>query len=397
MALSGDYPKLSVRVLATGVAAVFQALSLLLLARTVGPSAFGDFGILLSTGYVAGAALSFGLSVQALRAASMKSSKSALFTMLVIRVATSGTVGILLVITAFAAGVVDSAIVFAAVSFIFTELISELVQASLSGLGRQHLASAILVPQRALTLCAVALPVVVGQTVWAQFAAATLLGLLMSMLSLGIVVTPRLLSIRRVLRTSVGYWAAGVAGSLGQFDVVVASFAVSNPASGLVSAGSRIGTPLNLIPNAMLSVFVPRFSVDSGKARIASFLRLRRLAFAYAALLMAASPLIASALVWILGPAYSNGWPFYVSVTLAAALSGLSQVYQALVYSDGRPIVAAVFVGTGAIFGLILLAIGGLLGGLAGMSVGPIAGQALILGLFHAHWARSGRRGGGPA
>lgn len=324
--------------------------------------------------------------------------RSTFTTMLLVRVATSVTVAAIILAVGYSSQSTISApyALFAAAGMLVSELLSELIQAGLAGLGRQNLASGLLVLQRALVLSSVVAPVIPGLDRWLQFLAGTLIALCVPVGAAFVLLVARPVPAWGLLKTSAGYWASTAVASVGQLDVSVAQLTVGSAASGLVSAGNRVGTPLNLVTQAMLNVFVPSLTIAEPVRRGHLFRRMRVFSGIYALVVMCASPLISSALIFVLGEEYESGRVIYTAIVIGAAFSGLSQVYQALIYSIGRPFVSAWVVGGGSLVGLIAAALGGLFLGLDGLALGPVVGQVIILILFHVLVARLAKLGDDP-
>lgn len=379
--MNRHFAKLVVRIGAAGLGSVFQAASLLILARDAGPSVFGVFGQVTASGYLLGALLSFGLSVRALRLSADGSWKPLAMSMYLLRFATSAIVALVLV-GAYGGLVGDRMdVVASAAIFVTSELLSELTQGVLSGKHQQNLASFVLVSQRSITFLLVLLTPIPTWSVWDHMAAGSALSLLIALAMVWRVWSyPTGLS--RLLRSSIGYWYPSLASNIGQLDVLIIRFVGGNPAAGLYAAGSRLGTPLNLVTNAMLNVFVPTMSSELDRSvRDQTFRTLRKFSILYAVALTLAAPFIAGLLVAFLGEGFRDGWLIYTSIIVGAAMSGISQTFQALVFAEGRPSAAGRFILIGGVVGLVALFVGGSFG-VNGLAAGPVAGQAVILTLF---------------
>jgi O-antigen/teichoic acid export membrane protein len=286
----------------------------------------------------------------------------------------------------------------AAAMFIAAEQINELVQAGISGRHRQNVASALLVGARLIPLAAILIPSTDGPSIWLRYSAAQVVVIALSSgLAFGFA-RSQPAGFRLLFRSSLGYWLSTTSNSVGQLDVTVARFSVGVEGSGLWSAGNRIGTPLNLVTNAILNVFVPALASSPPHERASRFRNLRKFVALYGLTICATSPIIAGLLLMILGPAYQDGYWLYASICFAAGLSAVSQAYQAAVYAEGLPYISAVAIAIGTVTGLIAMSICGALAGPLGLAAGPIVAQSVILLLFHALWKRYiDRRGGGGA
>ncbi|MFC7926855.1 lipopolysaccharide biosynthesis protein [Microbacterium laevaniformans] len=273
-------------------------------------------------------------------------------------------------------------------AFIFSELVTELAQSGLSGQSKQITASAFIVAQRTLVLAVVLGSLLFNVKPWIPATVAFLISSIIAVASCRSLLTWGGVHVLQLLSTSRGYWASSLTSSLTQLDVPTARVFGGDTASGILAAGSRLGTPLNLVTNAMLNVFVPTLVKSDSIERDRLFRRMRTYAVWYAAALAASSPLVVWALIQILGSDYAYGWPVYIAICLGAAMSGVSQTYQSLVYTEGRPARAALFVATGTAISLASMAIGVHLIGVEGLALGPVVGQAAILLMFHLDWMR---------
>ncbi|WP_158603919.1 lipopolysaccharide biosynthesis protein [Cryobacterium tepidiphilum] len=380
--------KLLFRIGSAGFASLMQAATLLLVARFAGPEDFGAFGQLISIGYVAGGILGMGMSARALRLASVDAWRPVATTMMLLRVMTSLGVSGLLIAFALLVGD-DVALATAASLFIIGELVGELIQGILAGRNRQYFASFILLLHRILVLTPVALHLVWQTEIWLHLMVGAALGLVL-LFSIAAASGARPSSPLELLRSSLGFWFASTVTSAGQLDISFVRLAVGDVATGLYSAGSRIGTPLNVVTNAVLNVYVPAMSAqrDEGE-RLRTFRRLRTLSLAYSTLLVIASPGVGFALVAILGEDYSSGWPLYVTVTCGAALSGVSQSYKSLCYAEDRPFAAGRSILLGTLIGLVWILVGGAVFGFPAIVLAPLVMQGAILLAFLVDRARN--------
>lgn len=375
-----------------------QAALLLLLARDLGPTGFAPFGQLMSLAYLLGLAASFGFGVQALRLGSSFEARRTLGSMVLVRGATSTLIVVVLAVLLARFWPGQSWLFAAAALLMFNELCADLVLSGLSGQGRQNLGSLVILLQRGAGSLLPVLLVMAG----AQWSEAIAGGqILVTVLFVLVAVQMCGLPCRVVdaIRDGLPFWLSTLVPGLGQLDVTIA-YGVGGPqASGMVAAGARFNGPLTILPQAILTVFVPRLSrlddvvTDGAQSRRhREVARLLRVVTLYALALSLLSPVAGWALLLVLGPAYADGYWFFTALVIAAALNAVSQVLQGWLYALGRPgaVTRVVFLGVAG--GLAGLASGLFLWGLTGAAVGPVLCQVIILVQYARLFVRDGNQ-----
>lgn len=371
------------RVGSSAASAGMQAAFILLFARSIGPAEFAPFGQFLSLCYLFGAAVSFGFGVQALRLGDSNEARRILGTMLSVRLASA------LVLTSVVGLVLNFAIGLpvglglAAGLLMVNEMMSELIQNGLSGQDRQNYGSRLMVSQRVIGSL---LPIGAhsfGLPWWiALLLGQTVVLIRFCKVSLRIAGPPA--NLLRVMRESVPFWVSTSVGNLYQADVSITRAILGPVASGAMSVGSRISTPLALVSAAVLSVFLPKFSRAARDGHSAAD-DLKRLVFASSCLALitiCSAPFIAECFLLVVGSQYKMAYWYYVSVVIAAAIGTVSQVLQAYSYSFMPARVVSRIVAIGVAIGLLSLFVGLTSAGLLGAAAGPLAMQISILAQY---------------
>lgn len=376
--MKSDLKVFTLRVLGTGFSSLIQAASLILLARNVGPTIYGEFSTLLNIGVLCGAVLGFGFASKALVSKSMSARQSTIATMIVIRFTVVLIVWVPVVGFSFVSGypVIGAAVAI----YVGAELLSDLLQGILAGESRQVLATGLLLIQRATLLVAIILSGSLGNdSYWIAVGAASSLTALWQVAFF----STRLVKLRnpfKVIREGAGFWYSNLSASLNQLDVPIMRTSGDVATVGVYSAGARISAPLGLVTTAILNVFTPRLAGAKDDAeRMRLFSRLRNIAWMYGAFLVLISPGIAAVLVWFLGPAYQDGRWLYGAVVVGAAISGVSQVYQALFYVSGQAAASGSIVLSGTIVFLLTVGAFAVSGAMLALVLAPILGQVVIL------------------
>jgi O-antigen/teichoic acid export membrane protein len=255
----------------------------------------------------------------------------------------------------------------------------DLAVSLLAGRGAQGAASRAILVQRGLPLAGVLGGGLIGHA-YLGVAAGAAAALLVALAALP--VRGHGESMRTILRGGRGYWLAGLAINVGQLDSVVVRGAVGLVGAGIYGAGSRIGGPLNIVTTSLLTLMVPTLAVLDAAGRRRAFRRLLAPVGAYAAVLALLSPLVAGGLVLVLGEEYRDGWPVYVALVLGAAISALAQVRQAYLYAAGAAGRAGMILAACVPLGLSATFLGGHFFGLAGVGMGHVLWQLLVLAGF---------------
>lgn len=378
----GENSRVVIRVGVAGVASVLQAVTLLLLARYAAPANYGALGLAISSGYIAGAALSFGLTTFTLRLSALTEWRGFACSAIAVRVLTSALIAMAVVWLLPRPAGTDHIYAIVGAVFVFAELTNEVAHGVISGQHRQLLSVVILLSQRLLTLVAFLISWSLIGSPLPGLLAATVTNSILPVVVL-LLVRSSFVSPLKLLAHARSFWFATAASSLSQGDVLISTAVGGATMGGFVAAGSRMSTPLNLVTSSVLNIYVPAMSRERDAAlRRAIFHRARRLCMYWAGCLLVLAPIVAAALVWVLGAEYRSGYFFYGAIVVGAALSAVSQSYQALLYAEGRARQVGWAILTGTIVGLVTMTVAIVLFGLSGLAAGPLFGQSLILFLL---------------
>lgn len=374
--------RFSTRILTVVAGSVLQAIWLVLYARHIGPSDFGAFSIIFSLIMLAGAVFGFGFHNYALRMKHRderaKRDLSALFLVracvvavlslctVAVGLAISGSVALVLLVAISAAGV---------------ELLSDVTQAILAGRKELKLAAAVLLVQRSLPLVFIVLILTAGLPDFAIFLA--LCG------SSIFTVLPLLRLFQRpskplkMIAEAREYWAATVASNVSQIEPLAIGLFSGQITAGFYGAALRVFGPVNLLTNAIITVVVPELaSMDSERARIELFRRVRMFTVVFAVTIGLASLPLSWVVVALVGPAYTAAFPFFVGFFIAAGISGVSRAYQSSLFAAGqaRKVTVALLIGSVAALAAIPVLTNF---GDAFLALTPVVAQSVILALMH--------------
>lgn len=373
---------LALRVGARGIAAGFQAVTLILMARELGPADFGVFGQAQSIGIIGAAIFSFGLSTRALRLSVDDDPDRIVSGMFVLRFVTAATVSVLITGVFYALDPATAAILLAVAMVLFADMMNDLMQGVLSGLERQKLASILLIAHRLLPFSAVVFKPFSDMNILAQFVLGCGLAAIVPIIYT-VLFWAKPVSLKALARGSWGFWLSTIAGPISQFDTTIVRLTSSVTSVGYYAAAARVGAPLNLISSSLANIVVPAMTREPDSAiRMHMFVRLRRVGIIIAGFIIVSSPIVAELIVRLLGELYRPGWPVFCGMIIAAAFSGINQIYQAYFFAMNLPRIAAMSVGLGTVLGLAVLGFGSALWGIGGLSIGPVAIQLAILVLF---------------
>lgn len=372
---------LATRVGARFASGAMQALALAMVARAAGPAEFGRFSYVTSIATMCLAVLGFGFGTRALRMGAEENPRSLATTMSILRL---GSVSVVCaaIFVLFRGAPQGEAAVVAALGLVAADSLNELEVSILSGERRQRSVATILLFRRATLLCCLAIAGAVGVSL---FRTALLTSAALASLSVARAARAwrRPASFVPTIRDSTGYWLADIMSNLGQLDMTVIRLSSGIGAVGLYGAANRLGNPLSMVSHSLISVVIPELAHERDPRRYRKLMRLGRMgAGLYCAVLALLSPVIANVAIAFLGPEYSRARPILIAISVAAGLSGLSQVYQAHLYAcgAGRRIAAVLALGT-----IVTLTLLGALGpnfGMDGLAVALVTGQGVLVLLF---------------
>lgn len=373
---------MSYRVVARGAAAVMQATSLVFIARDLGVLRFGSLSVGLSMATVSGTALGMGNSVRALRMAREHAAAKTTTAMFIARAVSSTASGLLGAAVAFLLGLqLAGAIALALI--VVCDQQCELEQAVLSGQQRQVAAANWILWQRLIPFMLVFTANGLHVSTVAAYGVAS--GVVLSTIVIGPVRRwQRPISPKELFVGSRGYWAASLSGSLIGLDTFVVRSFAGSVIAGLYSAASRATAPVFILIGTFLTVITPTAALAPSAGQRARILKLATGgAVLIAVPLIVVSPYVADLFVHVLGAEYSQARGLVTAFIIAAAISGISQAYQARLYTDGHPLVAGAAIFTGIAAGLIGLTVMARISEAKVLWLGPIVTQLIVLLCLH--------------
>lgn len=365
------------RVFARALASGFQALTLVLVARVVGPSQFGVFALTLSIGYIVSSVVGFGASTRVLRLSAESDQVGLAATLFAIRAVGSVLTFSATILIATRWGF-SSAIV-AGAALAASDLMVEYTQAHMAGSGHLRLSSVLVVVQRGFVASVVLITYLLSQFDFWWFALATLLVLLLALVyPIRRLVRPT--KVWATVRDSGGYWAASLVGNLRQGEPLVVGAVLGTAATGGYAVASRLTNPLLIFTSALQTVLVPELARSRGTLRFqATFSRLLRWSVVSGLIISLSAPLIAAGAVLLLGPAYAEARAIIIAMVIATGFSAVSQAFQCRFVALGRPGTSAAVIGASTILGLGLIWVVGANFGAAFLWVPPLVTQIILL------------------
>jgi O-antigen/teichoic acid export membrane protein len=367
---------LGTRIGARGLAAGFQAITLLLIARIEGPESFGVFAIALSVGYVVSGVVGLGAGVRVLRIAGEPEGDHLASALFLTRV-----IGSILTLssTAALAVVFDSFTpLLAAGALAASDLMVEYSQSLMAGRGHQALSSAMVVVQRALPAAGVLVAVALDTSSYGWFSLAVCIVLALSVIYPIAVWAPPS-NVLDVVRSSGGYWAGSIVANLRQLEPISVGAVAGAGASGGYAIASRIGNPLVIVTSSLQTVFVPDLAKKKGTdAFDDSFRKLLTLSGAYGVLLLLLSLPIAHLVAVFLGSEYRDAEILIAAMVASIGIGAITGAYQSRFIALGEPGTSAAIIGVASVFGIaLILVVGSALGADLLWTV-PLATQTVL-------------------
>lgn len=372
---------MSVIALSRVVAALVQFGTLALIARSFGVADFGRFAIVMSLVLVSMSFLELGLGNRALRVIADDRQAASITTILLVRIVTNTVVLVLVLAIATTLALLETPLTALVILYITGDLFGNLGQSILIGLRRERSAALLLLTRRLATL----LVLLVGATyatgeMYAYFALA-LTGLL------GYVMTPALLrrsisrptNPARFIWTNRHYLSASLAGNLQQSDTLLLGLLASPQLAGLYGAATRLASPVNLLPSAILQSVVPPLAAETDPLeKLKKFHKVRTAMLMMSVAILATTPLVPWAFVALFGESFADASPMAVAVVVACAFNTVVQAYQAWFYATGmRPFISALLL-TNTVIAVSSACLAGLMNSLLVAAIGVSAGAALI-------------------
>lgn len=358
-----------------------QAATLLLLARELGPSSFGTLAVLAATGTLLCSVANLGASTRVLRVGAeggtdeeRGSLAASLFWMQAL-----GTAVMLVGLVVASLVLDDPAPALVGTLFAVTDQQAEFTVASLSGHARQTAASVMILVQRGLPLLCLGAAVVLGLPVLGPVGAAVLVVGTLAVTWAPVRRVPAA-AVRRAARSSVGYWFSGLVLNLRQLEPLVVSTLGGAGAAGLYAIAARVSNPLTIVVTSMQAVAVPEMARARDEREFRrTFRLLLGVAVAYALVLVVASPLVASAFLWIVGPQYAGARTLVTVMVGCAGLSAVSQALQGRLLALGRPGTPAWIIGIATVIGIAVLAVTSGIDDGRYLWAAPLTAQSIIL------------------
>ena len=371
---------ISWRIVASGL----QALTLIFLARGLGPGEFGIFAASIAAAAFAAVGSGLGGTSMALRAAGQQNPEREVANLLVLRLITLPVVAVVASICCLILGAdVGATFVFATFSYGVAEALGELVEAVLLGMQTQKRANVSLVGRRGLTA------LLLGYGFLDLSASPATLLLIASGLSIlwSLVVVRPLIRRPRDLRITIHqareFWLATVVGKLELLDTVVAAIVAVPLQAGLYAGSSRVTSPLNLVTGATLGVYTPQLAKAETRERRQATLRdARRFLTIVAAFLLLMSPLVGIVVELVLGHQYKGVAVPATLLTIAVAFGAFGQPFIAYFFSISNARVVTRARLAAVPLGLIAMGVLGYYLGAVGVAIGVCvlqSGQATLL------------------
>ncbi len=373
--------------LARIAAAAMQAVIIILLARNLGPGGFGTFAVSIGIGTVLGSLLGFGSSAQALRLLATPEPRRLAATLLLLRLAAAAIVAGFVVAVGWS-GPRD--VVLMAAIYVASEIVCDLCQSLMLGMQHVVMAHVAIVQRRvvplALLLAGIAFawsPSLTLSIGWALSAAIALF------FCRSLVARP--LPAWTAVRSGLHFWSSMALLNLQNLDVVLLQAVAGQTLVGQYGAAARVVNPLNLFTATILSILTPKLAAASNaNDRADTFRQGRVILLAYFACLIAAAPLSYWLGPWILGEAYRAAAPLFAAFTIAAGISGLSQIHVSLLYALDRAGAVAIVRAVAIPAGLGILLLSAHFAGITGAAAGIIAMQVLPMWLLRRAVHRKG-------
>ena len=362
---------------------LLQAVVLVVLARVLGGSVFGQYALAYAVAALSAGLLGVGASTRILRAAMEPNPRALTGSLLVLR-ASASVVGVALTVgVGLAWGWAASAVLAAAVVG-SSELLVDYAQATLAGRDLQTQSAWFVFGQKVVLCAGVVAGALVGPT-------AALVSLMVvggvSMVAGVIVVSKFSDRPRDLIRTileSRGYWATALVGNVKHVEPFAVGNGLGEVTAGIYSVVSRLTNPLLIVTAVAQVIYVPKLAAagSSTKEFIGLFGRVRLIAFGYGALVIVASPAIAWVTLAMLGPDFREHLVLATSIVAAAGVSAMTNLYQIGFYALGRPGAVALSVGVVTGAGALALGVVAATAGESWLWTVPFATQVALLAVI---------------
>lgn len=376
------------------VTALMQAVTLLILARSLGPTQFGQYAVLVSVLSFLAILLSFGTHSVALRVLATPNPKETAKGILTIRTVVFLPVLAISCGSLALSGLVDTWTVAAGGAAVVHETTAQVRESLLFGHKKPAQAQTLLLTRRALVLLLTSASLWFGLGALPFYTAGCILA------AIGLYGFSRaeafsVAAVRPCVRASRKYWLPSMLATAASLDVTVASGGLTGPGLGTFAAVSRISAPLQMVPGALLSIYTPHLAaVSSDAERRAVVGRACRMLGVVFGVFLLASPLIGMVAARVLGPDYEGAQTLLSIFVAVVAVSAFSQALIAYFYATDNPAPVQSARLVGLPLGLSAVFVFALVGGAAGAALGTVILHGSVLLFLAVSYIRSGR---GPA
>lgn len=362
-----------------GLATLFQALNLVLIARILGQEDFGLFSAGVSIGAFLGVVLGFGGTVLALRVRAEEDEGRQASNLVVLRLITLPFVVLGAAFPWWFAGNRALEFVIATLAYVCAETFCELTDAVLLGRNRRKLGQLSLLLRRFFLTCGLLLSFTVDEDLTAiSIVVSSALGCMISLAFLRRIGPIRPSRVKQTFEKGRTFWAANVVGKIEITDAALASLVVASSQLGLYAGAARVTNPLNVLTVSILGIYTPKLAAaDSEQERLEIFKSARRFLLQVSVALVVLSPVVGLCVDVVLGPSYEGILPIAAVLTIAVAISAASQGYIALYFARGhaRMVFRARLVS--AICGVAAMLVLGAFWGAIGVALGMIVLQSV--------------------
>lgn len=371
--------------------ALFQALLLAMLTRSLGVDDFGVYAIASSACLFSLALLELGTGATVLRLAAEPDRKRVLSLILIWRASSTVVFVAAAILVGLALGDGHWPLVIATVVYVAGETVGDLVVGVLQGEMRPGLSMTVLLIRRALPLVAFA---VLGLTTEAAIAAMWIGGSTgaAAIATLGAFRLARPIGLLAYIRRSLAIIVTTTTRSVSQLDSLVVGATGGIMLAGLYGAAARLFYPVNIAVTSLVQVLIPEMSALSDeRARMKVFLRSRQAVTAFGILISASAALSPWIVDVLFGADFAAAAPIVGGVLVSAGLSAIAQLYMSWFYATKVP--RAVAIGTVFIvFGAIcLLAVAAPVWGIWGCAATVVLWRGSTLALVATSWYRATR------
>lgn len=374
------------------VAALLQALSLILIARFVDPSEFGTLSAVLGLATVAQTAIDMGVGTYITRERAASPDSGGIATALRFNMLTSLVLTALVLGALTAVGVLLDPVYYLMLPLAFWVSGERNADARLAVVfadGDVWINVVNLLARRTVgILLFLALALAGVEALLAYCLAVAVAALLSSgFANLYVrrrVTVPASISYRQLVHESTPYWINSVATQARNLDVTIAGIFAGSVQAGFYATASRLTSPLRILPTSLASVLLPAASRAS--ARSHSLKPLLKVVVAVIGLMTVLYGIIFLLMPWIvpfaLGDAYSDAVPTIQTVLVGLPFAAATSLFSSLLQGQGLKKFVATSASISTVACLVLVAIlapvwGSLGAGLA-LSISFVA-QAVIL------------------